>query len=79
MTRINDYDTYCTDKEDKFINKQKHRMLQNAVENLRQVRINAAHARSEERPLITYQKYIPLLLSAAESYDNSITNDRSSK
>jgi hypothetical protein len=82
MASINEYDTYCSEKEDIFSDKQKLCMLQNAVDNspdLRQVRINAAHAQSEGRPPITYQKYIPLLLSAAEAYDNSVKNFKTSK
>jgi hypothetical protein len=33
--------------------------------------------RSEGRPIIKYQKYVPLLLSAAEAYDNSMKNMKS--
>jgi hypothetical protein len=51
--------------------------LQNAVKevsSLRQVRINAEHEVAEGRPRITYQHYIPLVLSAAEAYDEVINN-----
>jgi hypothetical protein len=57
-------------------------MLQNSVDNaqdLRQVHINAAHAQSEGQPEMMYQKYIPLLLPAAEAHDTSLSQTKVTK
>jgi hypothetical protein len=69
---ISEYDSYCT-TANTMSDEIKLQLLQNVVKDvssLRQVRINADHAVAEGRPKMTYQQYIPLLLSAAEAYDD---------
>jgi hypothetical protein len=72
LTRIKEYDTYCEIGES-FSGMPRLRMLQcsvDGVQELRQVRINASHSKSEGRPTMTFQQFLPLLFSASAANDN---------
>jgi hypothetical protein len=75
INRMKDYDSYCEDADNRFTPKHKLKMLQcsfDGIADLRQVCINAAHNRQTGHSPMTFQQYVPLLLSAPEAYDISL-------
>ena len=75
INKVKDYDSFTPDPKNRFTESLKLTLLQNTVSDtseLRQVRINAdMEILKPGGNALTYQQYVPLLLSAAHNFDKT--------
>jgi hypothetical protein len=79
LNKVLEYDKYIQNDADRFSDVTKLIMLQNPVNNipeLRQVKINAELEVAKGGNCLTFQQYVPLLLSAANAFDKVLVPNK---